>query len=97
MLEQLAVRLNDYPTYVIPVETLRGANLLSGTVDQFVWKVHTVLDGYRSMNEAAFADFFSTVDDIKRSLAKTAAEIHGQAERATREFERLGGVGRRGG
>ena len=94
MLDHLSRRLEAAPVYGMPADLLRGALLLSGTIDQFIWKVRMAFDTHRSMSAEAFDDFFITIGDIKRSLAESASEIRGQTSEAQRALEQLGGAGK---
>jgi hypothetical protein len=74
-LRQLSQQLATAPFYGMPAELMRCAAILSGTLDQFIWKVETALSSARDMDAAAYDDFQATVESIKVSLKQTTAEI----------------------
>jgi len=80
-LDAMEKMLASVPVYQFRAELAQCLLLIAGTIRQFRMKVANTIDWHRGMDAAAFADFFQTVEDIKRSMADTAADVDKLVER----------------
>jgi hypothetical protein len=84
-IEAFEVILSDVPTYRVNPKILRCALVVAGNVRQFRLKVRMALEHHRSMDAAAFADFFATMQSVEWSLSENAAD----AKKLCVEFHRV--------
>ncbi|MEK8034989.1 hypothetical protein AACH06_29590 [Ideonella sp. DXS29W] len=63
------------PLHTLPSSLVGLTMIVSSTVRQFREKVQSALDAYRSMDGAAFEDFFRTLAEMQESLEASCADI----------------------
>jgi hypothetical protein len=66
--------LSDIPAYRVDPKVLRCALMVAGNVRQFRLKVVMALEHHRTMDAAAFDDFFATMQAVVWSLSENAAD-----------------------
>ena len=69
------------PLYSLPSSLVTPMMILSATVRQFREKVEMVLRAHRSMDTAAFEDFFRALGEMNESLKATCEDIAKEVER----------------
>lgn len=79
--EALERLLSGIPAYQLPPDVAQCALLLAGAVGQFRLKIASALDWYRSMDDAAFEDFFKSLAEIQQSVDETATSTSVVVER----------------
>ncbi len=79
-LARLDAAISGIPVYSLPSSLVTPTMILSATVRQFREKVEMVLRTQRSMDGAAFEDFFRVLDEMNMSLKATCKDIATEVE-----------------
>lgn len=84
-IERLDAAITTIPLHSLPSALVTPTMILSATVRQFREKVEMVLRVYRTMDAAAFEDFFRVLGEMNESLKATCADIAKEVDRVEHE------------
>ncbi len=80
-LNRLDASVGVIPLYSLPDSLVTPTMILSSTVRQFREKVEMAIRVHRTMDKAAFADFFSVLREMNESLKQTCGDIATEVDR----------------